>query len=287
MQAVRLDDMTVQMLEEHVANLKRARDETRPDDAPRAGLDRAIAAAEQEIGRRPPAPPTGLETLTAAQLLDRFIVLAKSEDDVDDNVDYSEAIDALYWKLDDVRREFERRDGNAGALIALYTHPDIRVRSRAAEFTQAFAPALARSRSLAIEDEDWVPPRDLEAPAEVPPKLAGMTAEALIERFLDIALRQGDALDRSEIPRFNRLYGQLDAVELALKERDGDQRLRLLPFLGHASAQVRLRAACAVRDLAPSEAIRALQALSDRDEYPQAADARGKLTKLGIKWHKE
>lgn len=231
--------------------------------------------------------PAELGALTTAQLLDRFVALAKAEDEVGDEEDYSEAIDALYWKLSDVRNEFARRDGNPGALIALYTHPDIRVRARAAEFTQTFARALSHSRSLAIEDDDWVPPRDLDAPAQVPPKIAKMTTEALVDRFLEIALQSGCALDRGEIPKVNRLYGQLEAVKLALKVRDGDQRLRLLPFLTHASAEVCLRAACAVRDLAPSEAIRTFQALSDRDEYPQAADARFALEKFGIKWQVE
>jgi hypothetical protein len=281
-----LEHMTLKTLKEHLEGLKRAREAATSATA-RSDLDRDIAASEQEISRRPPPPPTGLEGFTEEQIFDHFVSLAQSEDELDDEVEPTEALDALYWKLDDVRRELERRDGNPGALIALYTHPDIRVRSRAAEFTRSFAPVLSQSRSLAIDDDDWVPPRAPDGSVKIPLKVAGMTTEALVERFLDIALQQGRALDRSEIPKFNRLYGQLEAVLLALKTRDGDLRCVLLPFLDHPSAEVRLRAAYAVQDFAPIDAIRAFRTLSDRNEYPQAADARGALTRFGIKWYEE
>jgi hypothetical protein len=284
MEHARLDNMTLKMLEAHLADLRHAYDEAWTDAAAQLDLDRQIVATEMEIASRPPPPPTGLEALSLAQILDHFAALAQTEDDLDDDIEPVEALDALYWKLDDARRELERRAGHPGALIALYTHSDIRVRTRAAEFTQSFAPELAKSRLMAIDDDDWVPPRDVDAPAQVPPKLAGMTTAALVERFLDIALQQSHALDRSEIPKFNRLYGQLEAVVLALKSRDGDQRLTLLSFLAHDNAEVRLRAAYALRDLAPSEAIAAFRVISDRDEYPQAANARGALESFGIKW---
>ena len=286
MKHAQLENMTLKMLEAHLAGLRHVRDEAGIEAAAQRDLDRQIAATEMEIARRPPPPPTGLEALSVPQILDHFAALAQTEDDLDDNIEPVEATDALYWKLDDARRELERREGNPRALVALYTHSDIRVRARAAEFTQSFAPELAKSRLLAIDDDDWRPPPDVDAPVQVPPKLAGMTTAALVERFLDIALQQSHALDRSEIPKFNRLYWQLEAVELALKSRGGDQRLTLLPFLAHENAEVRLRAAYAVRDLAPRAAIAAFRAISDRNEYPQAADARGELESFGIDWQK-
>ncbi|RDV04842.1 DUF2019 domain-containing protein [Undibacter mobilis] len=281
---VQLANMTLKMLEQHLADLRHVRDQAGTDAAAQRDLDRQIAATEMEIATRPPPPPTGLEALSVPQIPDHFAALAQTEDDLDDDIEPVEALDALYWKLDDARRELERREGHPGALIALYTHPDIRVRARAADFTLSFAPELAKSRLLAIDDDDWVPPRDVDAPAQVPPKLARMTTAALVERFLDIALQQSHALDRSEISKFNRLFGQLAAVELALKSRDGDQRLTLLPLLAHGNVEVRLRAAYAVRDLAPREAIAAFRAISDRNQYPQAANARGALERFGIKW---
>jgi hypothetical protein len=104
-----------------------------------------------------------------------------------------------------------------------------------------------------------------------------MTVSQLVERFTSIAIAQDNALRLDEITKFNRLYDEMEAVEDALKSRNGDQRRALLPLFLHPNAQVRLKAATATLALAPEAARQTLQIISDRQEYPQAADARGMM----------
>jgi len=83
---------------------------------------------------------------------------------------------------------------------------------------------------------------------------------------------------REEVDAMHREFDLPDlAVEDALKSRNGDQRRALLPLFLHPNAQVRLKAATATLALAPEAARQTLQIISDRQEYPQAADARGMM----------
>jgi uncharacterized protein YdcH (DUF465 family) len=104
-----------------------------------------------------------------------------------------------------------------------------------------------------------------------------MTVEQLVARSAAIALDQDKAMLKSEHAKFNRLFDEMEAVEKELKTREGDQRRALLPLFNHPNAQVRLKSAIATLALAPQAARRTLQILSDRQEYPQAADARGMM----------
>jgi hypothetical protein len=110
------------------------------------------------------------------------------------------------------------------------------------------------------------------------PKLSDITAERLVEYFETLALEQHRSID--DVSKYRRLYWELEAVEHELKRRSGDERRALIRLYDHQNAQVRLKAAIATLALAPDEARRVLQLISDRDEYPQAADARGMLMAL-------
>jgi hypothetical protein len=107
-----------------------------------------------------------------------------------------------------------------------------------------------------------------------------MTVDQLVDQFRNIALEQDEALLTNEIAKFNRLFDSMDAIKMELKARAGDQRRALIPLLAHPNAQVRLKAAIATLGVAPQPARQALQAISDRQEYPQAADARGMMRAL-------
>jgi len=107
-----------------------------------------------------------------------------------------------------------------------------------------------------------------------------MTADQLVERFKAIALDQDEAMLVDDNAKFTRLFWQMDAVEDELKARNGDQRRALLPLFDHSNAQVRLKAALATLALARPAARRTLQTIIDRQEYPQAADARGMMRAL-------
>jgi len=108
-------------------------------------------------------------------------------------------------------------------------------------------------------------------------KLERATEEELAEYFVAIAVVQDKAMRQGDHSKYNRLCGEMDAVERELKQRTGDQRRALIPLYEHPNAQVRLKAAIETLALAPDAARQALQIISDREEYPQAADARGMM----------
>lgn len=107
----------------------------------------------------------------------------------------------------------------------------------------------------------------------MPAKLHAMSTAELVTRFEEIALEQDRALLMDEIAKFNRLYGQMDAVKKELKSRPGDQRRALLTLYDHPNIQVRLKAAEGTLAVAPEAARGLLQSIKDSREYPQAADA--------------
>ena len=117
-----------------------------------------------------------------------------------------------------------------------------------------------------------------------PMKLEDMTVDRLVEHFTSIALDQNEAMLAGDNTKFTRLFWQMEAVEEELKkQRNGDQRRALVPLFSHPNAQVRLKAALATLAVAPRMARQTLQTISDREEYPQAADARGMMRALDEK----
>jgi hypothetical protein len=111
-------------------------------------------------------------------------------------------------------------------------------------------------------------------------KLNEMTIVELVRQFVSIALDQDKAMRYDDNRKFKRLYKQMEAIEEELKNRPGDQRRTLIPLFEHPNAQVRLKSAITTLALAPEDARRTLQIISDRQEYPQAADARGMIMAL-------
>jgi Domain of unknown function (DUF2019) len=104
-------------------------------------------------------------------------------------------------------------------------------------------------------------------------KLQDVTVPQLVERYTAIGIDQDKASLRGEYAKFNRLFDQMVAIEDELKARDGDQRRELLRLYEHPNAQVRLNAMKATLAVAPEPAHRALHALADSRQYPQAGDA--------------
>jgi Domain of unknown function (DUF2019) len=111
-------------------------------------------------------------------------------------------------------------------------------------------------------------------------KLGDLTIEQLVERFVAIALEQDMALRQGQHAKYNRLFDQMETVKQELQERTGDQRQALVPLHSHPNAQVRLKSAIATLTLVPEAAQRALQTISERNEYPQAAYARDMISAL-------
>jgi len=107
-----------------------------------------------------------------------------------------------------------------------------------------------------------------------------MTVEQLVDRFVEIALAQDEALLMDEVEKYNRLYDQMDVLKQELKKRQGDGRASLLPLLKHKNAQVRLKAAITTLSIDPQAARNALQKIVDQKEFPQAANASGMMDAL-------
>jgi hypothetical protein len=110
--------------------------------------------------------------------------------------------------------------------------------------------------------------------------LREMSSSGLIDLFVTIALAQDEAILMDEHDEYNRLYLRMRAIAGELKSRPGDERSALAKLYEHPNAQVRLQAAIDTLAVAPEAASRALRLISDRQEYPQAADARGMLNAL-------
>jgi hypothetical protein len=110
--------------------------------------------------------------------------------------------------------------------------------------------------------------------------LAEMTVAQLVERFTEIARVQHRATLMFQIAKYNRLFDQMSDVMAALKARSGDERRALIPLYDHPNAQVRFTAAVATMRLNREGARRVLEVISERNEYPQAADARSILQSL-------
>jgi hypothetical protein len=110
--------------------------------------------------------------------------------------------------------------------------------------------------------------------------LGTMSVPQLVERFTALCVGQFQAELRGEIAKQNRLIHQSIAVAEELKGRTGDQRIALASLLEHPNPQVRMMAAQFTLALVPAAARQALQDLSDKNIYPQAAYARGTLMAL-------
>ncbi len=107
-----------------------------------------------------------------------------------------------------------------------------------------------------------------------------LSVEELVEKFISMALAQDEALLDDEHGKYNLLFDQMEEVKEALKGLGDDERRALLPLLEHRNAQVRLKSAIALLALEPEDARTTLQKISDANEYPQAARARGMLKAL-------
>ena len=111
-------------------------------------------------------------------------------------------------------------------------------------------------------------------------RISKLSDNRLVEEFVVIGVRQDEALLRSEIGRFNRLFDQRAAIEAELKCRPGDQRRILMRLYEHENAQVRLNAAEATLAVAPVEARQLLEDIAASRRFPQAGDAGMSLTYL-------
>src|SRR5688500_3313853 len=84
-----------------------------------------------------------------------------------------------------------------------------------------------------------------------------------VQQFAATALEQDNALLKDDIPKVNRLFDRLEAIEAELKGREGDQRRALLRLYDHPNPHVRLKAVLATLAVAPEVARQTLQATAE------------------------
>lgn len=117
--------------------------------------------------------------------------------------------------------------------------------------------------------------------------LRSLTVDQLVDRFATIGEAQARALEEHEdgiegdenVP-FNKLFKQMDAVDMELRSRGRDARLALQRLYNHPNIQVRLKAAKRSLAVAPESARRIIEAIADSKWYPQAGEAGMTLSNL-------
>lgn len=100
-----------------------------------------------------------------------------------------------------------------------------------------------------------------------------MTSQAIIERLVEISIRQAETMELFETAEYNRLYRENARLLRELKARPGDGRHDLFPLYDHPNIQVRLNVARWTYALDMARARLALANIRDSRRYPYAGDA--------------
>lgn len=107
-----------------------------------------------------------------------------------------------------------------------------------------------------------------------------MTASDITLEFEKTCIAQDKFIVHRQSSKYNKSIERLWAMVDELGRRIPDQRSVLRRFYNHPNREVRFQAARHSLAIFPDEARKVLQIISDRDEYPQAANARLALQKL-------
>jgi hypothetical protein len=110
--------------------------------------------------------------------------------------------------------------------------------------------------------------------------LKDLTTEELVKLFAENCIEQDQAIFKEEVSKFKKIFGVMFDIEKELKDRGPEARLKLLKLYDHPNIHVRLQAAGATLAVAPVEARRLIEAISNSGWMPQAADAKGTLRNL-------
>jgi len=225
-----------------------------------------------------------LQGRTVDQLTERFaeLVLAAEKASAEEAAGFRN-------EIQDIEDELKARGSDHHTdLLPLAIHPDetVRMEAMAATFRMMTGNPEVDARLVqqvaAATNAPFLQKTSsaLDVPRISSDKLKKLAIDALVDRFVAIALAQDEANLYSEYDKYNDLYGEMESVEAELKSRDGDQRQALLPLYDHDNALVRLKAAFATLALAPEASREVLQKISESNRYPEAADARGMLRAL-------
>ncbi|MEW6256634.1 MAG: DUF2019 domain-containing protein [Pseudomonadota bacterium] len=84
---------------------------------------------------------------------------------------------------------------------------------------------------------------------------------ALRDLFAALCIQQGEAIDDLNWKKYNKIFHSVSVVANEMRERSGNARHLLLPFLSHQNSQVRLMAAAYTYAIAPAAARHAMEEL--------------------------
>lgn len=104
-------------------------------------------------------------------------------------------------------------------------------------------------------------------------KLQELTIDELVKRFAELGIAQDNAELYGEIPKYNRLFKEMEAVDQELRARGRVARLALLRLFNHSNMQVRVQAAIDSLGVAPESARKVLEAIRASKWQPQAMAA--------------
>ena len=108
-------------------------------------------------------------------------------------------------------------------------------------------------------------------------KVSALSTTQLVEKFIETAITQGDALLVWDTRTYNHLYDKMLDIERELKSRPGDQRSVLLSLLSHPNIAVRWKAAVATLMIAPTAAREALYSVATAQYMPISGHASSTL----------
>jgi hypothetical protein len=110
--------------------------------------------------------------------------------------------------------------------------------------------------------------------------LRSLTDDELVDRFAEIARGQDKALLFERLSEFNKLFREMDNVDLELRSRGTRARAALLRLYDDPNAQVRLKAAKRTLGVAPEAARALIEAIARSHISPQSGEAGMTLSNL-------
>ena len=106
-----------------------------------------------------------------------------------------------------------------------------------------------------------------------------MSEEELLKRFVVLAQKRGAAVLNSDTREANRIYDYMRAIDLALRARGREARLKLEPLLSHEDRFVRYYAAQKLLGLIPDRA-RAILEWNHKNAFDALAGDAGMMLHL-------
>ena len=103
--------------------------------------------------------------------------------------------------------------------------------------------------------------------------VSNLTNSEIVDRLVEISVKQGEAIEAFETAKYNRLYDENARLLAELRARPGDGRHDLFPLYDHPTYQVRLNAAKWTYALNTPRARAALANIRDSRWDPYAGDA--------------